>query len=193
MLIAYGLIVVALSLLCGHTHYELFRSITNVVISDTVMGTVFGICMGVFSVSLAEKQIEIEDVLWGRYASKVKPSISLFRKESKLLSLKSFQVIQVMSTGDALALCTDLTEKDKFLYSEGPAVLLLEDKNNPYEENMVITLSKGNVAKQVGTFIYKTMQFKVMCVPIISFFDKGIQFHPSVRKESSPARLSSLS
>ena len=170
MLIAYGLVLVALSLLCGHTHYEPFRSIANVVISDTVMGTVFGISMGVFCVSLAEKEMEIEDVLWGRYASKVKPSISLFRKESKLLSLKSFQVIQIMSTGDALALCTEETDENTFLYTEGPAVLLLADKNTPYEENRVIILPDGKVAKQVGKFTYKTNLYKINCVPVISFY-----------------------
>lgn len=170
-LIALFFFVFVLLLISNLTHSELCWRIAEVFATGPVFWFTTGILSLVFVVSLAERDIEIKEALCGNYASNVKPSISLFRKESKLLSLKSFQVIQIMSTGDALALCTEETDEDTFLYAEGPAVLLLKDGYNLYKDNRVITLPKGKIAKQVGKFTYKTEERKIICVPVISIME----------------------
>lgn len=97
--------------------------------------------------------------------------ISLFPEPGQIMALKSFQIFQVFSNGQALAFSSDKAPAQPVLDYRGPTVLLMVDEKQPYYDNLVITVPEGKVVRQIGLFRYKSRN-SVKTVPIISFMDE---------------------
>jgi hypothetical protein len=94
--------------------------------------------------------------------------ITMFPEPGPVMDLKSFEILQVHSNGQALAYSSDKVPAQPIIDYHGPTVLFLPDKNQPYYDHLVITVPEGKIVRQVGTYRYKARD-GVKTVPIISF------------------------
>ena len=93
----------------------------------------------------------------------VNSGITLFEKEGECVSNNSFEVFQVLDTGDALA-----NEIEPGLsVATGVTVLFLNNGQASYYDDQVINMPKGKCAKQVGIFKYKSNAGMERTVPIV--------------------------
>lgn len=115
-----------------------------------------------------------------------------FEKEGSCVSDKSFEVFQVLDSGDALAhiLFSDiadvvfeeettsvgvndtLEEGMTSSASDDLIVLFLCEDGKSYYDNQVIKIPSGKCAKQIGIFKYSTKVGVEKTVPIVSILDK---------------------
>jgi hypothetical protein len=97
--------------------------------------------------------------------------ISMFSEVGQVMRLKSFQIFQVLSDGNALAFSSEKAPAQSIIDYKGPSVLLLTDGRVSYYDSLVITVPEYKVVRQVGTFRYNS-KYGIKTVPIVSFFYK---------------------
>lgn len=93
--------------------------------------------------------------------------ITLFEKEGECISENSFQVFQVLDSGEALA-----CEMDKYMIPTRLVVLFLNENGESYYDEQVIKMPSGKCAKQIGICKYPTKSGMEKTVPIVGIRDK---------------------
>ncbi len=84
----------------------------------------------------------------------------IFEQPQQKIDAKSFEVLQVLPDGNALA---TVKSNENF----GMIVMLLANKNATYYDNQKIEVSTGKCARQIGTYRYMTRNNIEKTVPII--------------------------
>ena len=98
----------------------------------------------------------------------VNNGITLFEQEGDCVSDNSFEVFQVLDTGDALA-----NEIEPGLsIGTGMTVLFLNDGKTSYYDNQVIKIPSLKCAKQVGIFKYNSNAGLERTIPIVEIRNK---------------------
>ncbi len=92
----------------------------------------------------------------------------LFDRPGQEINADSFQVMQVLQDGSALATPYD----HEGLLDYRMIVMFQASDNTSYYDNMVISLPKGKCYRQIGTYRYENRQGMEKTVPIIDIFDK---------------------
>lgn len=93
--------------------------------------------------------------------------LTMFEQPAEVIDSPSFEVLQVVSGGNALANAYS-EEVDTYL---GMVVLFLAEDNVSYYDDQVIDVPVGKCVRQVGTYQYETkMGYKT--VPVVKIFDK---------------------
>lgn len=93
--------------------------------------------------------------------------LTMFEQPAEVIDSPSFEVLQVVSAGNALANAYD-EELDTYL---GMVVLFLADENTHYYDDQIIEVSNNKCVRQVGTYQYETKNgYKT--VPAVMMFDK---------------------
>lgn len=94
--------------------------------------------------------------------------ITIFETEGDCVSCNSFEVFQVLDSGDALA-----TEFEHGMsVATGITVLFLNDGNKSYYDDQVIKVPSGKCAKQIGVFKYGTRAGLERTVPVVEIRNK---------------------
>ncbi len=94
--------------------------------------------------------------------------ITLFEKEGKCISENSFQVLQVLDSGEALA----YEMLEDVMIPRGLVVLFLNENGESYYDEQVIKMPSGKCAKQIGIYKYPTKSGMEKTVPIVGIRDK---------------------
>lgn len=98
----------------------------------------------------------------------VNSGITLFEKEGECVSSNSFEVFQVLDTGDALA---KEIEPGRSV-ATGVTVLFLNNNGQAsYYDDQVINIPAGKCARQIGIFKYSDLRME-RTVPIVEICDK---------------------
>ncbi len=87
----------------------------------------------------------------------------LFEQEGECVSTNSFKIIQVLDSGDALA----VELEPQYSLPTGITVLFLQEKGSAYYDGQIIDIPKGKCAKQIGVFKYMSKAEMEKTVPII--------------------------
>lgn len=96
--------------------------------------------------------------------------LRLFEEEGECVSTNSFQVIQVLDSGSALA---REIEKDYFTSTAtGITVLFLNEGNSSYYDEQIIKIPRGKCVKQIGVFKYNTRMDIEKTVPVVAIREK---------------------
>ncbi len=96
--------------------------------------------------------------------------LRLFEEEGECVSTNSFQVIQVLDSGSALA---REIEKDYFTSTAtGITVLFLNEGNSSYYDEQIIKVPRGKCVKQIGVFKYNTRMDIEKTVPVVAIREK---------------------
>lgn len=94
--------------------------------------------------------------------------ITIFETEGDCVSSNSFEVFQVLDSGDALA----REFEHGMSVATGVTVLFLNDGNKSFYDDQVIKVPSGRCAKQIGVFKYNTRAGLERTVPIVEIRDK---------------------
>ena len=122
-----------------------------------IAGMVFGILL-LFLISLFVANQSSND------------GLRLFEEEGECVSTNSFQVIQVLDSGSALA---REIEKDYFTSTAtGITVLFLNEGNSSYYDEQIIKVPRGKCVKQIGVFKYNTRMDIEKTVPVVATREK---------------------
>lgn len=89
----------------------------------------------------------------------------IFEQPQQKIDAKSFEVLQVLPDGNALA---TVKSNENF----GMIVMLLANKNATYYDNQKIEVSTGKCARQIGTYRYMTRNNIEKTVPIIDIVNE---------------------
>ena len=100
-----------------------------------------------------------------------KDNISMFSNPGETLNLKSFEIMQVLPNGSALAHSSEKA-KSQYTYYGNPIVLFLPVDGSSYYDNQIIEVPAKKVVRQVGSYKYKSGAGLDKTVPIVKFFDK---------------------
>lgn len=98
-------------------------------------------------------------------SSPLENDIVMFEKPQQEIKVTSFEVMQVLPDGSALARVEDT---DNF----GMIVLFLADKGAPYYDDQKIDVPSGKKVMQIGTYKYVTRSEMEKTVPVVGFLDK---------------------
>ncbi len=93
--------------------------------------------------------------------------IMLFSEPGECLRERSFEVFQVLDSGDALA-----KEKKTAYDIDGLIVLFLCNNETYYYDDQKITIPTGKCVRQIGIYKYPTKSGFDKTVPVVSVFDK---------------------
>lgn len=93
--------------------------------------------------------------------SSVDNGMTLFGREGACVGNNSFKVMQVLDSGDALAV------EMKSGIAIGITVLFMTDGKTSYYDNQIIDIPSGMCAKQLGTFKYESKDGMSRTVPIV--------------------------
>ena len=96
--------------------------------------------------------------------------MTLFEKEGNCISENSFEIFQVLDTGDALA--NELEPGTSLSIPTGLTVLFLCEYGQSYYDDQVIKIPSGKCAKQVGVFKYISNAGIEKTIPIVSIRNK---------------------
>ena len=94
--------------------------------------------------------------------------LTLYEQPVRTINSYSFEVLQVLPNGNALAYTEDPDRRGSYT---SPVVLLLADESSHYYDEQIVKIPKGKSARQVGTYQYGTnggMQRTVPAVRIMS-------------------------
>lgn len=172
VLLVYYLICGVILLFEHFAHNDLSWKIMDTVCSGKVFWWVTSICFFVFAASWASKEAEVREALSrNRRSADGNLGVTMFPEAGQIMPLKSIRIFQVFSDGSALAYSSDKAPAKPIIDFNGPTVHLSADVNNPYYEDLVITVPEEKVVRQVGTFRYNN-KYGVKTVPIVSLFDK---------------------
>lgn len=125
----------------------------------------FGACLQIRGEAMIQAGIANHDLIDGNLG------ITMFQEPGPIMALKSFEIFQVHTNGQALAFSSDKDAAQRVIDYHGPTVLLLPDKNQPYYDKLVITVPENKVVRQVGTYRYNSRE-GVKTVPIVSFLSE---------------------
>lgn len=89
----------------------------------------------------------------------------IFEQPQQKIDAKSFEVLQVLTDGNALA---TVKSNENF----GMIVMLLANKNATYYDDQKIEVSTGKCARQIGTYRYMTRNNIEKTVPIIDIVNE---------------------
>lgn len=89
----------------------------------------------------------------------------IFEQPQQKIDAKSFEVMQVLPDGNALA---TVESNENF----GMIVMLLPNKNATYYDNQKIEVPTGKCARQIGTYRYMTRNNIEKTVPIIDIVNE---------------------
>ena len=93
--------------------------------------------------------------------------ITMFEQPGNIIPAKKFEVMQVIPNG---ALANSEDTRHGISTFTGPIVLFLSDGENTYYDDEVITVPKGKVVRQIGSYQYETrMGYKT--VPIVQVME----------------------
>lgn len=98
-------------------------------------------------------------------SSPVGNDIVMFEKPQQEIKVKSFEVMQVLSDGSALAIVEDFN-------NYGMIVLFLADEGTSYYDDQKIKVPSGKKVMQVGTFKYVARSEMEKTVPVVEILDK---------------------
>lgn len=91
--------------------------------------------------------------------------IEMYDVPTQEIDLRTFEVMQVLSDGSALAMSED---SDGF----GTIVLFAADEGDSYYDQQRITVPSGQVLKQVGVYRYVSRQDVEKTVPVVQVFEE---------------------
>jgi hypothetical protein len=97
-------------------------------------------------------------------------NISLFATPGETMNLKSFEIMQVLPNGSALANSSEKA-KTQYTYYGSPIVLFPAQEGTEYYDDQIIEVPAKKVVRPVGTYKYKSAVGD-KTVPIVKFFDK---------------------
>lgn len=100
----------------------------------------------------------------GNYANN---NFVLFEQEGKVISTNSFEVFQVLDSGDALA--HEIDEDD---IPTGLTVFFINEDGASYYDDQVIKVPAGKCVRQLGTYKYTTKLDVDKTVPIVGIRNK---------------------
>lgn len=92
-------------------------------------------------------------------------NVVLFEKPQQKINVKSFEVMQVLPDGSALATVEDIS-------NIGMVVLFLADKGISYYDDQKINVPSGKCVMQIDTYKYTTRSEMEKTVPIVEIMDK---------------------
>lgn len=92
-------------------------------------------------------------------------NIVLFEKPQQKLNVKSFEIMQVLPNGNALATVKDLSDL-------GMVVLFLANNEKSYYDDQKINVPSDKCVMQIGTYKYNTASDFEKTVPVIRIMDK---------------------
>lgn len=98
------------------------------------------------------------------------PGLTLFEEPGKYVSENSFEIFQVLDSGDALAI-----ERKKSRYGgieSGVTVLFLNKGKGAYYDEQIIKAPTGYCVRQVGVYKYMTSRNFEKTVPAVWIFEK---------------------
>ena len=95
--------------------------------------------------------------------------LTLFEQPAGTINSYSFEVLQVLPNGNALANSENPDWRESYT---GPVVLLLADENSHYYDEQIVKVSKGKRARQVGSYQYQTNGGMHKTVPVVRIMDK---------------------
>ncbi len=94
------------------------------------------------------------------------PGLTLFEQPGEVMTANSYEVLQVVDGGNALA----NAESGRGNYF-GMVVLFLADENTNYYDDQIIKVTQGKCVRQIGTYQYPTKNgYKT--VPAVAFYNK---------------------
>ena len=108
------------------------------------------------------------------YASEdtgVDKNISMFAAPGEIMNLKSFEIMQVLPNGSALAQSSDKAKSQHTFYSD-PIVMFLPVEGSSYYDDQIIEVPAKKVVRQVGTFKYTSKAGLDKTIPIVKLYDK---------------------
>ena len=91
-------------------------------------------------------------------------NVVLFEKPQQEIDVKSFEVMQVLPDGSALATVEDIS-------NIGMVVLFLADEGNSYYDDQKINVPTGKRVMQIGTYKYMTRSEMEKTVPIVEIME----------------------
>ena len=92
--------------------------------------------------------------------------LTLFEQPDEIINSPSFEVMQVVEAGNALA----KAKGDYGMYT-GMVVLFIAGENTHYYDDQIINVPSGKCVLQIGTYQYKTkMGYKT--VPAVAICDR---------------------
>ena len=95
---------------------------------------------------------------------------NLFENEGECISENSFEVFQVLDSGDALA--NEIEEKYSTSLHTGLVVLFLHENGKSYYDDQIIKIPSGKCVKQIGVYKYPTKDGFEKTVPIVDIRKK---------------------
>ena len=94
------------------------------------------------------------------------PGLTLFEQPGEVMTAKSYEVLQVVAGGNALA-----NAESGYDTYYGMVVLFLSDENTNYYDDQIIKVPQGKCVRQVGTYQYPTKNgYKT--VPAVMVYNK---------------------
>lgn len=94
------------------------------------------------------------------------PGLTLFEQAGEAMESSSYQVMQVVDGGNALAYASS----GRGLHM-GMLVLFLADEDTNYYDDQIIKVPQGKCVRQVGTYRYEAKRgYKT--VPVVSIYNK---------------------
>ncbi len=94
------------------------------------------------------------------------PGLTLFEQPGDVMTARSYEVLQVVAGGNALA-----NAESGFNTYYGMVVLFLADENSNYYDDQIIKVPQGQCVRQVGTYQYPT-QNGYKTVPAVRLYQK---------------------
>ncbi len=97
------------------------------------------------------------------------PGLTMFEQPADIIPSDSFEVLQVVTGGNALANAGEKSYGGNYTYY-GMVVLFIADENTHYYDDQIISVPRGKCVRQIGTYQYETkMGYKT--VPAVAIFD----------------------
>ena len=91
--------------------------------------------------------------------------MTMFENEGNCISEKSFEVVKVLDSGEALA--DEIEQEYSIVIPTGLTVLFLCEDGESYYDKQIIKIPAGKCVRQVGIFKYYSRT-----IPIVSIRDK---------------------
>ena len=97
------------------------------------------------------------------------PGLTIFEQPADVIPSDSFEILQVVSGGNALANAGEKFYGNEYLYN-GMVVLFLANENTHYYDDQIISVPRGKSVRQIGTYQYET-KLGYKTVPAVAIFD----------------------
>ena len=94
--------------------------------------------------------------------------MTLFDEPGECISRKDFEIMEVLPSGDAVAMEINKIISD-CIFKSDLKVLILADEDSHFYNHQIIKTPKGKCARQIGTYIYAEYGDYREIIPIVSF------------------------